>query len=95
MLIILGQLDLFPELSRQVSPLNGLHVEIAHALLLKNGGISSIGQRTGVPGAQTSQVVLVAAKSLRHRLGFVRAMPIVYNLPDHVVLYHAFRLYFA
>ena len=46
--------------------LNRLHVEVAVTLVLKNGRVSGICQRTRMARAQTGQIVLIAAKSLYH-----------------------------
>ena len=47
-----------------MSSLDGLHVEVAVALVLKHGGISAVGQGTRVSVAETCQVVLISTKGL-------------------------------
>ena len=64
LLVVLGQFDLLPELVRQVRPLNGLHVEVAVALVLENSRIPRVRKRARVPVAHARQVVLVPAEGL-------------------------------
>jgi len=69
------------------------------ALMLPNSSVSGIREGTTVPSAKTSQVVFIAAESLDHSpknlkakflLGFERAVSIVNDLPNHIVLNHLY-----
>ncbi len=52
--VVLRESNLFPELFRQMSPLNSFHVEIAMAFVFEHCGVASIGKRAGMARAQTS-----------------------------------------
>ena len=86
--VILRQLDLLPKLIRQVTTLRRLQVEVALVLFLDHGGIARVRQWARVPITHASQVVLVAAESLLDRLGLERAVSVIDDLPDGVVLNH-------
>ena len=66
LLVVLRQFDLFPKLLRQVSSLDGLHVEVAVTLVLKHSSITRVCQWARMARAQTRQIVLVSAESLCH-----------------------------
>ena len=78
--------DLLPKLVGQVSSLYGLHVEVQTAILLLDGGISAVCQRTGRPIAQPSHVVLVSAEVLCLCLHFIRAVAVIDDLRQNVDL---------
>ena len=67
-------------MQRCVRPLNSLHVEVAAAVLLPNGGVPAVGQRTGAAVAESRHVVLIAAEVLRQRLGLEAAVLVVDDL---------------
>jgi hypothetical protein len=58
------ELDLFPQPVGEGGPFDGLHEEVADSILLSDGRVLGIGQRTGGPVAKAGQVVLVPAKLL-------------------------------
>lgn len=68
LLVVAREFDLLPELTGQVSPLDGLHEEVALAFLFFDGCVPRIGQGTAVSVAQTCQVVFVSAEGLGRRL---------------------------
>lgn len=59
----------FPELVREVGAFGCLHVQVADALLLADGGVLGVGQRAGLAVAETGEVELVAAEVLGIRSG--------------------------
>jgi hypothetical protein len=48
-------------------PFSGLHIQVDEAALLPDGGVLAVGQRAGLPRAQTGEVPLVSAKLLFSR----------------------------
>lgn len=60
--------------------LNGLHIQVYPAILLSNGGISTVGQRTATAVAQASNIVLVSAEIEGFGLGFEATMVVVDDL---------------
>ena len=42
LLIVLGQSDFLPQLLRQVSSFNSLHIEVAVALMLEYSGVAAV-----------------------------------------------------
>ena len=67
-------------MQRSVRPLDGLHIQVAAAILLPDGGVSAVGQRAGAAVAEACDVVLVAAEVLRQRLGLETAVLVVDDL---------------
>ena len=47
-----AELHLLPESGREGGPLHGLHVQVAHALLLPHGGVLGVGQGARAPGVE-------------------------------------------
>ena len=70
-------------MQRRVRPLDGLHVQVAAAVLLPDCGVSAVGQRAGAAVAESRDIVLVAAEVLRQRLGLEAAVLVVDNLRNN------------
>ena len=68
--------------------LDGLHVQVKAAALLSDRRIAAVGQRARRAVAQAGDVVLVAAEILGLGLDLVRAVVVVDDLPDHLVVLH-------
>ncbi len=64
LLVVLIELDFFPEFIGLVCTFCSFHVQVANTLLLSDCSILRIGQWTWLSIAQTCQVVLVSAKVL-------------------------------
>jgi hypothetical protein len=62
--VVVGQFDLFPHGFGRVSALNGFDVQVKHAVVLMDGGVSTVGQRARTAVAQTGDVVLILAEIL-------------------------------
>ena len=61
-LVVFIESDFFPQLPGFVTPLDGLDVEIADSLLLLDGRVVGVRQRTRLTVAETGHVVLVLAE---------------------------------
>ena len=91
-LVVLRQFDFLPKLIRQMGSFNSFHVQVASTFPLKHCGIAGIGKWARVPVAEASEVVLIPAERLVHCFSLERAVAVVDDLPDHVVLDHAGKL---
>ena len=80
------QLDALPEMLGRVRALHSLHVQIADALVLADRGVPRVGQRAGTSDAKTRHIVRVLAeRALIRHLGLKRAVPMVDDVPNHLV----------
>jgi len=86
--VVLGETDFLPELVWQVRTLNGLHIEVAVALVLEDSRVTRVGQGARVTVAHARQVVLVATEGLSHGLRFKGAVAMVDHSPHHIILKH-------
>lgn len=54
-----AHLDFFPQVLGGVRALDGLDVQVAHAIVLADGGVARVGQRARALVAEARHVVLV------------------------------------
>ena len=88
LLVISWQHYFFTQLIWKVCSFDGFHVEIALALVFFNCCISTVTEGTTVSIAHTSKIVFIPAEFLGNCLGLERAVSVVDNIPNNVVLNH-------
>ncbi len=87
--IVLRQLDLLPHVLGRMAPLDGLHVQIADAVLLLDRGVAVVGERAGAAQAQARDAVGVAAEvALLGHAGPEGAEAVPDDIPDHSLVLH-------
>ena len=55
-------LDFLPQVPRGMGSLDGFHVQVAHTVLLPDGGVPAVGEGAGGLAAQTGDIVWVTAE---------------------------------
>lgn len=84
--VVLLQADALPEVLGRVRTLYGLDVQVAAAAILADGGVPAVGQWTGAAVAQPSHIVIIPAKVLGLGLCPEAAVPVIYELPNHLCM---------
>eukprot|EP00043_Microstomoeca_roanoka_P020919 m.254476 g.254476 ORF g.254476 m.254476 type:complete len:103 (+) comp18098_c0_seq1:937-1245(+) len=86
--IILFQFDLLPHISGCMCTFHSLDAQIYPSIVLTNGSVIRVGERTRSAVAKTCNAVLVSTKVLCIRSCLERAEVLVDNVPDDFVVLH-------